>query len=157
MTNATTPLHLILTPNRSLGPKGYRIMMAAVVLVSLVSALRFALIRAWPVGLFLGVDVGLLYWAFRASYKSGRAYEDVQIADDQLVIRQVNHYGIERITNLNAFWVRVVLDDINDFENCLRLVSHGRSLIIGGFLAPYERADVKLAIEDGLAKARCQA
>lgn len=157
MTNATTPLHLILTPNRSLGPKGYRIMMVAVVVVSLLSALRFALIRAWPVGIFLFLDVGLLYWAFRVSYKSGRAFEDVRLDDGELVIRQVNHYGMEQTTRLNAFWVRVVLDDINDFENRLRLVSHGRSLTIAGFLAPYERVDVKLAIEDGLAQARRQA
>ncbi len=153
MQNTTDSLHLVLTPNRSLGPKGYRIMMAAVVMVSLISALRFALIRAWPVGIFLFVDVGLLWWAFHASYNSGKAYEDVRLADGDLVIRQVNHYGKAQTTRLNAFWVRVVLDDINDFENRLRLVSHGKTLTIASFLAPYERVDVKLAIEAGLARA----
>ena len=66
---AETSFAAILTPHRSLGPKGFAVLMGAVCIVSFSTGLLFYLIGAWPVVGFMGLDVlGSLYLgAHRAS------------------------------------------------------------------------------------------
>ena len=69
----------ILTPHRSLGGAGFLVLMLAVIIVSFASGLFFFLIGAWPVMGFLGLDVLLIYWAFRISYRTADAFEEVTV------------------------------------------------------------------------------
>ena len=62
----------VLTPHRSLGPRGFLLLMAAVAVASFTTGLVFLLAGAWPVIAFLAADVLLIYWAFLLSYRSGR-------------------------------------------------------------------------------------
>lgn len=141
-------------PNRSLGPQGFRILMAAVALVCGVNAVRFAWLGAWPVVAFLLLDILLVWGAFKLSYRAGRAFEEVRLDDQALTVRQVSHHGRERLHAFNPHWVRVDLDRPNELDCHLRLRSHGQALEIGHFLAPFEREDVRVEIERGLARCR---
>ena len=49
--------------------------MGLIGLVSFAAGAMFFVVGAWPVVGFLGLDLLLIYLAFRASYRSGRAYE----------------------------------------------------------------------------------
>src|SRR4029077_19840909 len=69
----------VLTPHRSLGPTGFLIFMAVLGGMSFVSGMVFLIAGAWPVFGFFGLDVLLVYWAFRANYRSARAYEVVTV------------------------------------------------------------------------------
>ena len=62
----------LLTPHRSLGPTGFLILMACLGGLSFVSGIIFVSIGAWPVFGFFGLDVLLVYLAFRANYRSAR-------------------------------------------------------------------------------------
>ncbi len=55
----------LLTPHRSLGPRGFMVLMSAVCLVSFGTGLLFYMIGAWPVMGFMGLDVALIYVAFK--------------------------------------------------------------------------------------------
>ena len=55
----------MLTPHRSLSPTGFLIFMAVLGGISFVTGMVFLLAGAWPVFGFLGLDVLLVYWAFR--------------------------------------------------------------------------------------------
>ena len=44
----------------------------------------FLLIGAWPVFGFLGLDVLLIYIAFRANFRAARAYEEVTVTATEL-------------------------------------------------------------------------
>jgi uncharacterized membrane protein len=147
-------LELTLSPHRSLGPGGFKLLIGAVALVCGINALRFLALKAWPVALFLALDVALVYWAFKANYRSGRAYEKLTIAQGELRVAQVSPLGVRREHVFNAHWVQVILEQINQVQNRLLLVMHGRKLEIGSFLAPFERDDVKAEIERGLRQAR---
>src|SRR5690606_3503245 len=85
--------HALLTPHRSLGPKGFRILMAMMIAISLGCGLLFLSLGAWPVFGFLGLDLALIYWAFRANYRSGRAQEEIFVSRTCLDIRQTSPKG----------------------------------------------------------------
>ena len=57
----------VLTPHRSLGGGAFVAMMMLVGGVGFVAGAVFFVMGAWPVMGFLGLDVVLIYWAFRMS------------------------------------------------------------------------------------------
>ena len=66
----------ILTPHRSLSATGFLLFMLVLGGISFAMGIMFLLLGAWPVFGFLGLDVLLVYWAFRSSYRSAKAYEE---------------------------------------------------------------------------------
>ena len=44
------------------------------------TGMMFWMLGAWPIMGFCGLDVLLVYIAFRASYRSGRAYEAIELS-----------------------------------------------------------------------------
>jgi uncharacterized membrane protein len=71
--------HAVLTPYRSLRPAGFLVLMVALGAVSFVAGILFLVAGAWPVLGFFGLDVLLVYVAFRLNYRSGRLYETVNL------------------------------------------------------------------------------
>jgi uncharacterized membrane protein len=145
----------VITPHRSLGPKGFLIFMLCLGGLSFVSGMIFVMMGAWPVCGFFGLDVLLVYLAFRANYRTGRAYEEVTVTASELTVRQVSHRGRVREWTLNPLWVK--LDRIVHAEfgiERLVLVSRGRRLPIAAFLGPHEKESFALALSNALGEAR---
>lgn len=145
----------VLTPHRSLPPRGFVILMSAVCAVSFAAGLVFFLVGAWPVVGFLGLDVLLIYLAFRLSYRSGRCYETVSLTRAALTVSRVDARGRGRSWRFQPTWLQVVMDDPPEHHSQLTLRSHGESLSIGAFLAPEERLDLARALRRALADLRC--
>jgi uncharacterized membrane protein len=144
-----------ITPHRSLGSTGFLILMLCIGGVSFVSGMVFLLMGAWPVFGFLGLDVLLIYWAFRANFRAARAYEEVTVTASELTVRKVSQQGIVRELTLNPVWVQ--LDRIVHEEfgiERLFLVSGGRRLPIAAFLGPHEKASFAQALSAALGEAR---
>jgi len=145
----------VITPHRSLDPKGFLIFMTCLGGLSFASGMAFVLMGAWPVCGFFGLDVLLVYLAFRASYRTGRAYEEVTVTASELTVRQVSHRGRVREWTLNPLWVR--LDRIAHEEfgiERLFLVSQGRRLPIAAFLGPDEKESFAQALARALGEAK---
>jgi uncharacterized membrane protein len=144
-----------ITPYRSLGSTGFLIVMLCIGGLSFACGVLFLLLGAWPVFGFLGLDVLLIYVAFRANFRAARAYEEVTVTASELTVRKVSHHGIVREWTLNPLWVR--LDRIVHEEfgiERLFLVSRGRRLQIAGFLGPDEKASFAKALSAALGEAR---
>ena len=144
-----------ITPHRSVGSTGFLILMLCIGGVSFVSGMVFLLMGAWPVFGFLGLDVLLIYWAFRANFRAARAYEEVTVTASELTVRKVSQQGIVREWTLNPVWVQ--LDRIVHEEfgiERLFLVSSGRRLPIAAFLGPHEKASFAQALSAALGEAR---
>jgi uncharacterized membrane protein len=62
-----------ITPHRSLGSTGFLILMLCIGALSFVSGMVFLMLGAWPVFGFLGLEVLLIYVAFRANFRAARA------------------------------------------------------------------------------------
>jgi uncharacterized membrane protein len=145
----------IITPHRSLGPKGFLIFMLCLGCLSFVAGVIFVSLGAWPVFGFFGLDVLLVYLAFRANYRTARAYEEVTVTAAELTVRKVNHRGRVRQWTLNPLWVRLERIVHEEFGvERLFLVSHGRRLVIAGFLNPAEKASFAQALTGALGEAR---
>ena len=144
-----------ITPHRSLGATGFLVLMLATSAVGFVSGMMFLIIGAWPVFGFLGLDVLLLYVAFRANFRAARAYEEVTVTPSELTVRKVSHHGSVREWTLNPVWVRLdrVVHEEFGIER-LFLVSYGRRLSIAGFLSPDEKASFATALSSALGEAR---
>jgi uncharacterized membrane protein len=145
----------VLTPYRSLGGTGFLVLMLFVSAVSFIAGLIFFLVGAWPVVGFFGLDVLLIYWAFRANYRSAAAYEEVTVTPSELKLRKVSHGGEVREWTLNPLWVRLDRQTHAEFGlQRLFLVSHGRRLSVAGFLGPAEKESFAAALAGALAAAR---
>jgi len=145
----------VITPHRSLTPRGFVIFMLCLGALSFASGVTFVLMGAWPVCGFFGLDVLVVYLAFRANYRSARAYEEVTVTPSELTVRQVSHRGAVREWTLNPLWVRLerIVHEEFGIER-LFLVSHGRRLPIAAFLGPHEKASFALALAGALGEAR---
>jgi len=144
-----------LTPHRSLGRVGFLILMLLFGAISFVTGMMFLVVGAWPVLGFFGLDVLLLYWAFRLNYRHAEAYEQVTVTCSELKVRKVSHLGRVREWVLNPLWVRLDKIEIEEFGvDRLFLVSRGKKLTIGSFLGPDEKADFARELGNALQLAR---
>ena len=141
------PFDAVLYPNRSLGRFGFHLLMAAIVLVSGGIGAAFVVAGAWPVTGFLGLDVLLLYLAFRWNFRQGRRAEFIRLDAAELVVRRVDPSGRRREWRFDAYWVQVARDEAS---SQLTLSSHGRRLVVGAFLSPEERREVAKALHAAL-------
>jgi uncharacterized membrane protein len=154
-TQEPTIFSAVLTPHRSLGRKGFLILMMVLGLISFATGMAFLLAGAWPVFGFCGLDVLLIYCAFRVNYRRAKAYEQVTVTPSELTVRKVSHRGRISEWTLNPLWVK--LDRVVHAEfgiERLFLVSHGRRLAIAGFLGPQEKESFALALSAALGEAK---
>lgn len=140
----------ILHPHRSLGCKGFRILMGVVILANLLIAGIFVANGAWPVVPFCGLDVLILWLAFRVNYRSARLYERVRLTDTDLTVQRVAWKKPERRWTFQPYWLRVSMDDPPRHESQVTLTSHGQSVVVGSFLSPDERAEFAKALNGAL-------
>lgn len=143
----------VIHPYRSLGPRGFRLFIAFLVAVNAVFATVMISQGAWPVAGFLGLDVAAVYVAFRVSYAQMRAFERFIIEGETLTIERVDKDGARQSWTFPAYWVSVWVDE-GELRTTLTLRSHGRSLEVGSYLAPFERKDFAAALRKALAQAK---
>jgi len=144
----------VLLPHRSLPPRGFHVLMLLLGLVSLAVGILFVSLGAWPICGFFGLDVALLYLAFRLSYRSARQRETLRLAADDFTVERVDIYGERRLWRFQPFWLRVILEERPDESNRLLLASHGRTLVIADFLGAAMRREVAASLRAALARWR---
>jgi uncharacterized membrane protein len=146
--------HAVLRPHRSLGPAGFLILMLALSAVSFVTGVFFVVAGAWPVLGFFGLDVALVYIAFRLNYRSGRLYETVDLTPAQLTVTRVHPSGRREQFQCNPYWARVRLAQWPDGRTLLSIAAQGREHAFGRFLTDDERHDLASALREALLAAR---
>jgi uncharacterized membrane protein len=145
----------LLTPHRSLGGVGFLVLMGVIAGVSFVGGVVFLIVGAWPVIGFLGLDVALVYWAFRVSYARAGAYEEVTVTPSELRVKKVSHRGEVAEWSLNPVWVRLDRETHAEYGlTRLFLVSGGRRLSVAGFLGPAEKESFAKALSAAIGDAK---
>jgi uncharacterized membrane protein len=147
-------LDLTLWPHRSFDPRHFWYAVMAVAVVFLLMGVRFLLLGAWPILPFMAVDLLLLGWALRASYRSGNASERLILDAQALVLEQASPLGARRRVTLEPLAVTVELETFPDTRNRLWLKARGRRVALGGFLSAPERVALAREVEAGLARFR---
>lgn len=144
-----------ITPHRSLGSAGFLVLILVIGGISFVAGMVFLIAGAWPVFGFFGLDVLLIYWAFRLNYRAARAYEQLTVTASELKVRKVSHRGQVAEWTLNPVWTRLDAQTHQEYGiERLFLVSRGRKLAIANFLGPAEKESLAAALGAALGEAK---
>lgn len=144
-----------LTPHRSLSRDNMRLLIGLFAGACILTSLPFLFLGAWPVAGFMGLDIALLYWAFRANFRDARAYEDVTVTPVELHLSKVSARGARRDFHFNPLWVRIEKEEDEEFGlQKLEIASRGSSVEIAYYLAPEEKAEFADHLSRALAEAR---
>ena len=145
----------LLTPYRSLGQRGFFRLMAFITTLWLGVGAFFLARGAWPVFGFFGLDVMAVYIAFRLSYRSARAREEVIVSRTTLLIRKIAPSGRARQHLFNPLWTKFNVRRRDETGiTAMAMTSHGETVPIGDFLNPDDRESFAISFARALATAR---
>lgn len=144
----------VLRPAPPLSAAAMMAVLLGVATVNFLFGILFIVQGAWPVLPFLGADVLLLAWAFRASRRAARAHEHIVVRVGEVMIVRQPYRGQALEVRLNPYWLNVRLEEDVEPARRLFLSSHGRSVEIGGFLSPDERESLAAGLKAALLAAR---
>jgi uncharacterized membrane protein len=137
----------VIRPHRSLGPDGFRTVMALCCLATVISSIPFVVLGLWPVAGFFGLDFLALYIAFRVNFRHGRSFEELELTPVQFLIRRVTHRGEAREWRFNPLWTRLDREEDDEFGlQKLEVASRGQSVVIARDLSPPERESLADAL-----------
>ena len=137
---------VVLHPNRSLGPKGFMIVMILVGLISFGAGMVFLLNGAWPVFGFLGLDVLIIYVALKLNFRDSSRYETIRLTKEALELRRTAPGRAEQAWTFEPYWARVTLDA----DDRLHLTSHGQDVEFAAFLIREEKESLRDALNNAL-------
>lgn len=147
----------LLTPHRSMGRTGFMVLMGALLFAWLVTGAIFLAQGAWPVFGFFGLDVLLVYVAFRLNYRAARIREEVSVSRTALDIRKTAPSGRSEAHRFNPFWARFDVDRHAEIGiTRMAVEARGQSVAIGSFLNPDDRESFADAFSRALATARAR-
>ena len=139
-----------LVPHRSLSAGNFKVLMLVFAAAGVFTSLPFLVMGAWPVAGFMGLDVAILFLAFRVNFDAARAYEDILVTPLELLLAKVSAKGVRREFRFQPAWTRLHKVEHEEFGVMrVALCSRGRSVEVGAFLG----ADAKAHLAGGLVKA----
>jgi uncharacterized membrane protein len=144
----------VLMPHRSLTSRGFVILMGLFGGLCFLTGLAFMWVGAWPVMGFMGLDVLLLYVAFKVNYRAGQLRETLEISPQTMRVERLHPSGRQEAFEVNPYWAQVHLATAIDGRTALAVGSHGQSIAIGTFLTDDERRDLAQALKTVLADVR---
>lgn len=146
---------VMLVPHRSLGRRGFLLLMAIIAALCFAIGVFFFMLGAWPVLGFVGLDFLAILVAFKMSYRSARAYEEIEVSRAALVVRKVKPGGGAQELRLNPRWARLEVERSED-EGVTRILIRvrDRRFPVGAFLNPEDRGSFASAFGAALAQAR---
>lgn len=147
-------LDLKLYPQRSLKPEHFSKLLLVLIVICTLASIRFIVVGAWPVVLFLGLDVVALWLAFFISYRRGKVFETIQLSDTDLIISKSDVRGRITATRFEPYWAKVSLETIGADKNILTISHHDKLVRLGTFLVPHERKEVAATLREALARWR---
>lgn len=144
-----------ITPHRSLSPKGLMLLMGFFALVITAMSIPFYLMGAWPVVGFLGIDIVLIYLAFRYHNATARAYEQVFLSRLELVFRRVTWRGRVSEKRFNTLWTRIEREEHPEFGTEKLEIVQGRQRVeVASALGREERGEFADAFQRALSSAK---
>jgi uncharacterized membrane protein len=145
----------LLMPHRSLGRRGFFLLIGALLFGWVVTGAFFLSVGAWPVFGFLGLDVLAVYIAFRINYRAARAREEVSVSRTLVDIRKTAPSGKREEHRFNPFWARFNVSRHAEIGiTRMAVEGQGHEVAIGGFLNPDDRESFADAFGKALATAK---
>lgn len=129
----------LLYPHRSIGRRGYLILILGTAIIMGLYSIAFLMIGAWPIFGFIGAEWLLFWFLFQRNFRGDRRAERLRLFHDRLVLERLDSKGRFTAVSLQPYWLQVVLSAADDADDALYLRSHGQYIEIGAFLSAPER------------------
>ena len=128
---------IVLRPNNSLSPEGSVKVVMALFAIVLVVAFGFALIGAWLVLPFAGLEVAALAYAFYCVHMHSDDYESITIAGDDVIVEKKNNKDFTT-TIFQRYWAQISVRDViqgkgKSNKRALFISSHGKEVEFGKY------------------------
>jgi len=151
----TPVFEALLTPHRSLGRGGFIVLMTLTSALFIAHGIVFLIAGAWPIFLFFGLDLALLYGAFWLNYRSARAREIVSVSRTLLTVRKIAPSGRSTEHRFNPFWARFHVARHEEIGiTGMAVEGEGRRTDVGSFLNPDDRESFAHAFSGALASVK---
>lgn len=154
--NAIVYMDATLTPNRSLSPAAFTLIMCVVAVVSFVAGMMFLSMGALPVIGFFGLDALAIWLAFRASFRSQRQETRIRITADSLDLFHRQPGRPDRHESLPTAFARIDLQRPERQPTEIHISHGGRTFVVGRFLSPEERQSLARALQSAVEQARAE-
>lgn len=129
--------------NNSLSSTGRFLVFAFIFVVSIGIAAAFAVMGAWLILPFAGIEMLVLYLAFRYMDRHAADYERIAVDGDRVTV-ELFEAGRTRSQEFHRYWARLA---VSPDGSRLVLRSHGRELEIGRYMNDEQRLDLARALE----------
>ncbi|HLK26581.1 MAG TPA: DUF2244 domain-containing protein [Caulobacteraceae bacterium] len=146
----------VITQNRSLSPIGFAWLIGVLVAFNLVMAVFFVVIGAFPVPVFLGLDVLGVYIAFRVSNARALSAERVRVSAEEVQVAYEAMGRSRTVWRSPTAFTAVALEPAGRHEARVRLRLSGRRLTVARALSPRERGEFADALERAIRSARAE-
>ena len=129
---------LVARRNNSLSSTGRLLVFGFIFVVSIGIALAFAALGAWMILPFAGLEMLVLYLAFRYVDRHAGDYERIEVAGERVAV-ELFEAGRTQHHEFNRSWAQVV---VSGDGSRLALRSHGRELEIGHYVNDGQRLKI---------------
>lgn len=137
-------------PLHALGAFGLRVVAGALAAGFLLTGVLFALLGAWPVLAFAGLEgAGVLLLLLLYRRHARQSVEIVTLTERDLVVRRREGARVVEL-RLQPGWARLERRDAPDGTARLFLAQRSREVEVGKFLCPEERDGLERALRDAL-------
>ncbi|MCX7381906.1 MAG: DUF2244 domain-containing protein [Alphaproteobacteria bacterium] len=143
-----------IVPYRSLSPRGQRILVGVLTGLLMAGTLVFALVGAWPVGGFAGIELLAAILFFRWHSRRMRAGELILLTPAALHIIRTDPDGRRLELNLPPAWLSAGMEERTGRAAALMVRGQGRAVEIAAALGEAERRDLALALNAALHRLR---
>ena len=145
-----------LTPNRSLSPRAFTLVMAIICGISFLAGLFFVSMGAFPVLGFFGLDALIIWIAFRRNFRHLKQRTHVRVTAEQIeLVHDVPGSRVQTKALPTAF-TTLDLTFPQRKPSELRLSYQGSAWVIGRFLTPGERKSLYEALNRAIMAARSE-
>jgi len=144
----------VIVPYQSLNRRGALVLALFVGVLSVVVALRFVFLGAWPVMAFSLVEVALALLLLTLNRRQAMRREIIRLNEAEVTVVRTDARGRHRSFSVPSAWLQVRLEPPAGEGSRLLLRSHGRFWEVGAFLHDPERRSLFEALKDALYRLR---
>lgn len=144
----------VIVPHRSLSPRGMRVLVGFICVLSGGVSTGLWLVGAWPAVGFYGAEIGLAIALLRWDARRVRASEMLLLSEDGLRVVRTDVRGRRQEQVLQAGWLGVSLEERPGRVPALWLTNRGRRMEVGATLGDEEKRDLADALRAALQRWR---
>jgi uncharacterized membrane protein len=152
--NKSMSFQFVARRNNSFPLRANLAVFGSIAAIMLLIGFGFAMAGAWPIFVFSGLELGLVYLAIRHMGQHALDYESISVGEDKLVV-VIKSKDTQRRVEFNPYWVQVVggaSDGIRDGALILR--SHGKEVAFGAHLTGEQRVELAHLLKQQLRSRR---